>query len=357
MHKVKIFTSIRDAKELFSAIKPANTKLSFFMSYDWFVLFETHITSQKNSQIYLLCLFEDNVPVAVLPLFTYISDSKIKILSSLSNYYTPIFDLLYNEVLISRKEALSLIFIYQKHFFKKFDQIDIYPLNQVDGWEYESLFKSLFFRPVVYHKTINWTNDFTDFSSLFKSFSPKLKNTIKRKTKKLLAEKDVEFTVTKCKEQALKKLQKYEEIYEKSWKVSEPYPNFIRQLVATSAERGELRLGALSVNDEDVAAQIWFVVGDEAYIYKLAYKPEYRRYSVGTILTYKMFEYCSTEDLVTKIDFLTGDDKFKQDWMTKQHELIGIQWTNMLSFKGFILGIINELMKIKKATMTLFTKL
>lgn len=64
-----------------------------------------------------------------------------------------------------------------------------------------------------------------------------------------------------------------------------------------------------------MAAQFWTVEGGTAYIHKLAHDERFRKSSPGTLLTAAMFEHVIDRDRVDLIDFGTGDDPYKRDWM------------------------------------------
>ncbi len=62
-----------------------------------------------------------------------------------------------------------------------------------------------------------------------------------------------------------------------------------------------------------------------AYIYKLAYDPEFADFQVGTLLTMHMFEHVLDRDRVRCIDFLSGDDEYKARWMSSRRERKGLE--------------------------------
>jgi ribosomal protein S18 acetylase RimI-like enzyme len=119
-------------------------------------------------------------------------------------------------------------------------------------------------------------------------------------------------------------LRDYARIYAASWKEPEPHPRFIPGLCRMAAARGWLRLGVLSVAGEPGAAQLWLVKDGTASIYKLAYDERLRRYSPGSLLTAHMMARCIDEDRVRVVDYLTGDDAYKRDWMSHRRERVGL---------------------------------
>jgi len=62
------------------------------------------------------------------------------------------------------------------------------------------------------------------------------------------------------------------------------------------------------------------MVQDKASIFRLAYDEEWKRYSPGSILTAYLMRHVINIDKVEEIDFLTGNEPYKQDWMTERRE-------------------------------------
>ncbi len=107
----------------------------------------------------------------------------------------------------------------------------------------------------------------------------------------------------------------YEAIYAKSWKPEEGSPAFLRRFAAEEGAAGRLRLGIARAGGEAVAAQFWTVEGGTAFIHKLAHTEESKPLSAGTSLTAALFEHVMDRDKVSVIDFGTGNDAYKRDWM------------------------------------------
>ena len=107
----------------------------------------------------------------------------------------------------------------------------------------------------------------------------------------------------------------YEAIYRESWKPEEGSPDFLRAFATSEAAAGRLRLGIASVAGEPVAAQLWTVEAGTAYIHKLAHRESARGHSPGSVLTAALFEQVIDHDHVTLVDFGSGNDPYKRDWM------------------------------------------
>ncbi|MGQ0660278.1 GNAT family N-acetyltransferase [Sphingosinicella sp.] len=115
----------------------------------------------------------------------------------------------------------------------------------------------------------------------------------------------------------------YEAVYRTSWKPEEGSFPFLRALAEQEGAAGTLRLGIARLAGEPVAAQLWLVDNGEATIHKLAYAESARELSPGTILGHAMFSRAIDEDRVRTIDYGTGDEPYKADWMAERHQL----WT------------------------------
>ncbi len=71
-----------------------------------------------------------------------------------------------------------------------------------------------------------------------------------------------------------------------------------------------------------MAAQFWTVENGIAYIHKLAHRTGARSLSPGTTLSAALFAHVIDVDHVTLVDFGTGDDPYKRDWM----EAVRTRW-------------------------------
>jgi hypothetical protein len=130
----------------------------------------------------------------------------------------------------------------------------------------------------------------------------------------------------------------YQAVYAQSWKQPEPCPGFMPGLVHTAAREGWLRLGVLWLGEQPLAAQVWLVHGDKANIYKLAYVKGYDRLSPGSILTVALMEHVMDVDGVREVDYLSGDDAYKQDWMAQRRERVGLVAFDQRHWRGWLAG-------------------
>ncbi|WP_240964688.1 GNAT family N-acetyltransferase [Acidovorax sp. SRB_24] len=131
-------------------------------------------------------------------------------------------------------------------------------------------------------------------------------------------------------------LSAYEAVYSQSWKQPEPCPAFMPGLVHTAARQGWLRLGVLWAGDQPLAAQVWLVHAHKANIYKLAYVQGQDRFSPGSVLTAALMQHAMDVDRVLEVDYLSGDDAYKRDWMAQRRERIGLMAFDRRHWRGFL---------------------
>ena len=146
-----------------------------------------------------------------------------------------------------------------------------------------------------------------DFATWWASRPGQLRETVRRKGRK------VAISITRHFDAA--DWAAYEAIYAKSWKPAEGSPGFLRHFAEMEGAAGRLRLGLATIDGEAVAAQLWTVEDGIAYIHKLAHDPAAAAHSPGTVLTHALFAMAFDADKVDAIDFGTGDDPYKRDWM------------------------------------------
>ncbi len=199
----------------------------------------------------------------------------------------------------------------------------------------------------------NWVLDVEDrdFERYFAERPAQLQSNVRRGQRKLDREGPWQISIHSddSDEPALNTaIEAFESVYAKSWKEAEPFPRFIGQLCRTAAARGWLRLGILKLGDTPVAAQLWLVRNRTAYIYKLAYDEQYRRLSAGSVLTAALMRQVIDTDGVTLVDYLTGDEPYKRDWMTRRRERVGIVAFRPTSIGGLMAATRHYLGKLSK---------
>jgi len=109
----------------------------------------------------------------------------------------------------------------------------------------------------------------------------------------------------------------FEQIFARSWKPDGDDFAFLRAFAETEAAAGQLRLGIGHGESGPSAVELWTVDQGTAYIHKLAFDERFADHSPGTQLSHAMFRHAIDMDKVRCIDFGTGDNDYKANWMPR----------------------------------------
>ena len=259
-------------------------------------------------------------------------------LKSMTNYYSPIFEPIGGLCTTSQQVLLMIEGIKQQ--LPNIDRIQFEALvcGSTFYVQLKEALRQAGFQLFEGVHSVNWYQpciglSYTDY---WRSRNGRMRNTLKRKKKLINQAGEVKVEIIDDGDQLEKWIGIYSQIYIKSWKQNEPYPHFIPDLIRLAARKGWLRLGVLTLDGAAIAVQLWFVSNRSASIYKLAYDPAFRQYSPGTILTAAMLERVMDHDDVDEIDFLTGDDAYKADWMDRQRDRMWLSGCNKKTIRGYL---------------------
>lgn len=161
------------------------------------------------------------------------------------------------------------------------------------------------------------------FDSYWADRPGSLRSTVKRKGKAFPLAIDIydHFTESLWDE--------YESVYRRSWKQHEPNPGFLRDIGQQEGFSRTLRLGIARHEGMAMAAQFWTVENGIALIHKLAHDKGAEQASPGTLLSHAMFRHVIDVDKVSFIDFGTGGDAYKADWMSGERPLYRLDFFNL----------------------------
>jgi hypothetical protein len=326
-------------QDLFSG---KSSGLNFFSTWFWYKNF-LKTALDDGYDIYLLGVEnqDGSNAFALLPMCAKKNNymlMRFRILNAASNYYTSVFGLISNDQDENRHENIQLLVRFMARKRKLWGSIDLHPLDR-DDFQYATFiaaFKENYYSVKEYFCFGNWYLEVgqRNFSSYLEGLSSKLKNTLRKKTKHLESSSGYRIEIATDDENLQERIVEFEQVYGNSWKNSEPNPKFIRGLIRGVAKDGKLRLGLMYVNELPIAAQIWIVHNGAALIYKLAYDRQFSHLSAGTILTAHLMKHVIEYDHVQVIDYLSGDDLYKQDWMAHRKERWGLRAFNTHTLAG-----------------------
>ena len=292
-----------------------------FSGRSWFALFSREVAERGFEPCWLM-LGDGQL---LLPMMRDPRRRK-KTLRSLSNYYSPYFSLAGDGQ--HDGAALRRLFGLARSTLRGFDSIEFFPLTADTARTFREAAATLGFCASTTIQTWNWRQPgIDDFEHYWASRDSRLRNTVQRKLRKLQSMGGFEFSVAGDAD-IEQTLSDYRKVYDRSWKTDENYPDFIDGLIRMSAGQGMLRMGFVRHEGIPVAAQLWLVHGRTAYIYKLAYDERYKATSVGTLLTHYLFRHVIEADRVRTVDYLTGDDAYKAQWMEERRALYRLTLSN-----------------------------
>jgi hypothetical protein len=182
----------------------------------------------------------------------------------------------------------------------------------------------------------NWVNRLEQpgFAAFMAGRPAHVRNTIARKARRLQREHATHIQLFTTHDLA-RAIAEYNAIYRASWKASESYAACIEALVHRCAAQGWLRLAILYIDAQPAAAHIWFVAHGKANIFRLVYDEQWRCYSPGSILMRYLLQHAIDIDKATEIDFLIGNERYKQDWMSLRQQCWGIDCVQPQQTPGF----------------------
>jgi hypothetical protein len=286
---------------------------------------------------YLLLVKDGSAARFLLPLVENVG------LYGLSNFYSSLFEpvgVVDGEI----EECLRLCFSHVAADQKRWPFINLQPLAKESAFTRlaAAQLSALGYWTDQYFCFGNWYLPVGDrsYAQFHEQLPAKLRNTIARGRSKLTRAGAWAIRVIPVDEAEIGwGLEAYQAVYQSSWKQPEPFPEFIAALCRMGIHERWLRLGILTLNEKPIAAQLWMVKDDTAYIFKLAYDESFRRFSPGSILTSHMMEQAIDHDHVSVIDYLTGDDAYKQDWMSHRRERVGLIAFNPATTRGLFMGV------------------
>jgi len=292
-------------------------KESIFFSRPW-LQNPVSRSLEEGHTLLLACVVEDKQVLALLPLMKQEGGH----LNSLRHLYTSLFTLLLAED--AQQEVLDCLVLGLSRL--RVASIKLDPIAEKDG-KLLSLQQTLGSAGFTCHRHFrfyNWIHRTRgqSFADYMAERPARVRSTVTRKKRKLEREQGYSIRLF-TNDDWPQGLADYNAVYKASWKAHELFDEFITQLADTLSVHGWLRLAVLYIAGQPAAAQFWFVVCGKASIFKLHYDQDWKQYSPGSILTSYLMEHVIDIDKVEEIDFLNGNDAYKQDWMSERR----VRWT------------------------------
>ncbi|MAU40554.1 MAG: hypothetical protein CMF31_02930 [Kordiimonas sp.] len=350
--------TIRHDFQSFSTAEKAHLRPkghSIFLDLDWFALLAEHVlTPDQELRIYVVTKHGEELPCLVLPCIAQkqrkgpLHWSK---LCSLSNFYSMDYGPIVSDQV--EDQAYDALFDYIADERPGWAEIDfrMLPTDQEHIRRFIGACERHFGHSQLFFQFDNWVISVKDQTAeeYMAARPSRLKNTYKRRRKKLEKEKGFTIRTYQDPDELDQAIADYFEIYDASWKESEWSRPCMEAFIRLLAERQMLHLGILYIENEPVASFFLFIHADrEALIYKLAYKEGFNNYSPGTILTTHMIEQAINDHNITLIDYGVGNEKYKLDWMDTNLKRQGLNAYNHRLFSGKILILLQKIKNMVK---------
>lgn len=313
---------------------------SVFMSYIWLKLASGNAFCQPGA-IRFACIVENKKFLAILPL----TQGDRGYYRALSNPLSPFFTLLAS----SKASQHSILTCLAEGLSELVYSLRLDPVNRDDPVikQFSQVLQSYGYKNFPFFRFYNWHHSLSgaSFQQYMAARPARLRNTITRKRRKLMREHDYRIRLF-IDDYIDTAWTHYQQVYHSSWKADDVYLGEISNLIKSSARRGWLRLAILYVDEQPIAAQIWLVAHKKANIFRLAHDEKWNAYSPGSIVTEFLMHHVIDKDMVFEIDFLIGNEKYKQDWMTTRTERVGIRFQKTQTPKkpwSSLLAIFNKI--------------
>lgn len=315
----------------------AASQTSLYLGKGWFETFAR--TTLAAGEQMRLCSAEaaDGRPLALLVTRTARSGNA-NVLSSMTNFYTMEFAPLLRDGAAPPSEALQAL---ASGLFNDRPRWSVLTLNALDRDSdmFRCLVKALGTAGFVVHPYFQFGNWYVNtagmgFEEYFRARPSVLRNTYRRRYNSVEKSGRAKYSLVTGTVGLEEGIAAYARIYASSWKDPEKYPDFIPEMMRACARSGQLRLGILQIDGEPAAAQVWLVNSGRATIYKLAYDERFKQLSVGTLLTVHLMRHVIDVDRVAEVDYGSGDDSYKQDWMSSRRERWGLTAYNPRTVRG-----------------------
>jgi len=331
------YTDWDQLPESADALFDDGSRTSIFFSRPWFENLTTTVLLDDESLL-LACVVEAETVLAILPLRTH----NQKNLYGLTHLYSSLYSLLLTGQ--NQQEILQCLAQGLDHIPIESLRLDPVAEDDRNVQMLQQAMEAMGYQCHHHFRFYNWIHRVhgQTFEAYMASRPSRVQNTIARKQRKLKREHGYEIRLYT--DQSLQQaLADYSAVYRSSWKAFEQFDDFIEGLAYRLSAAGWLRLAILYIEDKPAAAQFWFVAHGRASIFKLVYDEAWKHYSPGSILISYLMAHVIEIDKVEEIDFLTGNDAYKQDWMSERRKRWAVSFYQANKPGGVIERLINPL--------------
>ena len=349
MLEFKCFTEWNQLPKNSDALFAQAEKDSLFFSRIWFENLVSTALSDTHTFL-LVCVVDvsdsdisDQV-LAILPLIRPKNPNHDKQWTSLHHLYSSLYTLL----LVDNNQQQILSCLAKGLSQLPFDSLILEPIADDDKNinNLRQLMGSHGLSCMRYARFFNWYHllQGQSFLAYMQARPSRVRNTIARKQRKLKREYGYEVRLYKGNDVQQAMLD-YNAVFDASWKTPERFKDVMDGFTNSFTKLAWTRLAILYIEGKPVAAQLWFVAHKKASIFRLAYDEAWKKYSTGSIITQYMMEYVIDTDKVEEIDYLTGNDRYKQEWMSEKRQRWRLVFTRNKMEREESMNFLHRLMR------------
>lgn len=309
------YSTVADARLALAGRMDRAATPCLFDRIDWFGSLHDHCFSRQPVRI--LQAIEGETEA-----WLFLLSSSPERQSALANWYS----FAWSPVYLGNPDVPTqrrLVEVLAAELFKTGRHIDFYPVAEKADMLLDAFRRSGWFgvrRPMGGRHMLALNG--RDFAAYWGDRPSRLRNQVQRKARASRFTVDVRHEVT----DAL--WNDYVTVHASSWKQPEPGLSFLRALAEREAAAGTLRLGFARLNGQPVATQLWTIENGVALIHKLSHDRAFDGASPGTLLSHAMFAHAIDTDGVQVIDYGTGDNGYKAEWMEQRQTLYRFDFFN-----------------------------
>ena len=317
--KVQIYTSI-DQPELIEHWNRIVRENDYFAQSDhsWCAPWWRH--RKENRELYVVCVIEGKdriVGIAPLCIEKVIG---CRILRSFpihfADFYTFLIDPQYDpdEIFQNISEHIKS--------FKNWDFIRIDQINSNDS-NYGRFLKSGY-TPAPLCDIVVSEIEVKTFDDFLMTLKRKQRGDIRRRMRILEKEFRVSFEVIDCFHDYMEHFDEMVELYNKRWEglhlreLSDPFFDYRNEAISEAFNHGRMRLYLLKTDNRVIAYLHGFIQHDTFYYWKVCHDTSFSKYSPGILITAYAIRHM-IENLIYKLNFMTGNYDWKTKWGSNTH--------------------------------------
>lgn len=308
---VREYSTIADARDAMGAHPDA----PLFGRADWFESLALHCF--PNQPVRLLEAIEDGKQAF---LFLLVADERR--VGALTNWYS----FSWSPAYVGEPDEQTkrrLVEVLANQLLQTTTQVNLYPVTDEAALLLEAFRRAgwLGIRRPMGRRHILDVGD-RDFAAYWSDRPGRLRNQVQRKmrARRLTIDINEQFNEALWRD--------YVTVHASSWKQPEPGMAFLHALAEREGREGRLRLGFARLGNQPVATQLWTIDNGTALIHKLSHDRAFDGASPGTLLSHAMFEHAIDRDRVHRIDYGTGDNAYKAEWMERCETLYRLDFFN-----------------------------